>query len=446
MGGGDRRSPPSAGTVMAEAVRRCARRPARPGRSSRSPRISSTSSCPSDLADSVAARRCRDRTSTRSRAVLQLLASARRPVILAGGGVLRARTSNDLAPARRAAPRAGHRVVAPRRRDLERPSALPRDGGHWRAGRVRERLELADAMLVDRLPARARSRPVRLHDPGGSDTAGPTSISRRGGPRRTLPCARRPAIRRTPGCSSGRPFSGSQSRGVLDAARRRRPTGRERRGPRRLGGGHHRRRPPVGRPGRPPGRIVTTLRQLLPDDAILTTDAGSFGGWAARGFRFRRPGTFLGPPPARWATACPPRSRRPRPSRPSRRRAVGDGGLGMTLSEIETAVRMGLRTIVLVFDNQRYGMIRMYQERRGAGIGVATDLGPLDFAAAAARSARAASGSRTTRRSSRLCGRRSRPTGRRSSTCPSTGAGCRSTPDRPEDRPAERLRWGSLVA
>ena len=61
---------------------------------------------------------------------------------------------------------------------------------------------------------------------------------------------------------------------------------------------------------------------------------------------------------------------------------VGDGGLGMTLAEIETAVRTGLRTIIVVFDNQRYGMIRSYQDRR-AGPAVATDLGPIDFAAAA---------------------------------------------------------------
>jgi acetolactate synthase-1/2/3 large subunit len=55
----------------------------------------------------------------------------------------------------------------------------------------------------------------------------------------------------------------------------------------------------------------------------------------------------------------------------------------MTLAEIETAVRCGLRTIVLVFDNQRYGMIRTYQDRRPASAAVATDLGPIDFAAAA---------------------------------------------------------------
>jgi acetolactate synthase-1/2/3 large subunit len=62
---------------------------------------------------------------------------------------------------------------------------------------------------------------------------------------------------------------------------------------------------------------------------------------------------------------------------------VGDGGLGMTLGELETAVRMGLRTVVLVFDNERYGMIRTYQDLREGGSTAATDLGPVDFAGAA---------------------------------------------------------------
>jgi acetolactate synthase-1/2/3 large subunit len=59
----------------------------------------------------------------------------------------------------------------------------------------------------------------------------------------------------------------------------------------------------------------------------------------------------------------------------------------MTLAEIETAVRLGLRTIVLVFDNERYGMIRTYQDRRaheaGSSAAIGTDLGPIDFAGAA---------------------------------------------------------------
>jgi acetolactate synthase-1/2/3 large subunit len=55
----------------------------------------------------------------------------------------------------------------------------------------------------------------------------------------------------------------------------------------------------------------------------------------------------------------------------------------MTLAEIETAVRNGLRTVILTFDNQSYGMIRSYQDRRPGGAAVATELGPVDFAAAA---------------------------------------------------------------
>ena len=123
----------------------------------------------------------------------------------------------------------------------------------------------------------------------------------------------------------------------------------------------------MGRTGRPPGPDGRdTLRRVLPDDAILTTDAGNFAGWAGRGFRFRRPGTFLGPTsgamgyglPAAIAAALVHRDR-PVVA------LVGDGGLAMTMAELETAVRENARVIVLVFDNERYGTIRMWQERRG---------------------------------------------------------------------------------
>ncbi|TMB80518.1 MAG: acetolactate synthase, partial [Chloroflexi bacterium] len=101
-------------------------------------------------------------------------------------------------------------------------------------------------------------------------------------------------------------------------------------------------------------------------------------------FRFRRPGTFLGSTsgamgyglPAAIAAGLVHRDR-------AVVALVGDGGLGMTLAEVETAVRSGLRTVVLAFDNQRYGMIRSYQDRRPGAAAVATDLGPIDFAAAA---------------------------------------------------------------
>jgi acetolactate synthase-1/2/3 large subunit len=46
-------------------------------------------------------------------------------------------------------------------------------------------------------------------------------------------------------------------------------------------------------------------------------------------------------------------------------------------------VREGARVVALVFDNARFGTIRVRQEGRGTGVGAATELGPVDFAAIA---------------------------------------------------------------
>src|SRR5204863_5785300 len=108
-------------------------------------------------------------------------------------------------------------------------------------------------------------------------------------------------------------------------------------------------------PGVHPGKVVGTLRQLLPDDAIITTDAGSFGTWAARGFRFRRPGTFLGSTSGAMGYGLPAAISAALVHRDRHVVAlVGDGGLGMTVAELETAVRVGARVVVLCFDNERY--------------------------------------------------------------------------------------------
>jgi acetolactate synthase-1/2/3 large subunit len=62
---------------------------------------------------------------------------------------------------------------------------------------------------------------------------------------------------------------------------------------------------------------------------------------------------------------------------------AGDGGFAMTMAELETAVREKVRLVAIVFDNERYGTIRMYQDRRGTGQGLGTELGPIDIAAIA---------------------------------------------------------------
>ena len=312
--------------------------------------------------------------------MLRLLTNAERPLILAGAGVLRARTSTDLT---RFAELLRVPVVASwRRGDVisnENPLYLGM-AGLGAPDIVRERIEAADALLV---------LGCRLSETTTFDTAsrlraaaGRTSTSIHGC-RRACPLRRsrspamhgRSCARRSTGSSTTRCSTPRQSTNGKPATR---PTGQPGRRPRSSttarGTG----------PGVHPGRTIATLRRVLPDDAIVTSDAGNFAGWLNRGFRFRKPGTFLGPTsgamgyglPAAIAAAL---VHRDRPAVA----LVGDGGLGMTLAELETAVRERARVIVVVFDNQRYGTIRMWQERRGSGQGVATELGPVDFAAIA---------------------------------------------------------------
>ena len=145
--------------------------------------------------------------------------------------------------------------------------------------------------------------------------------------------------------------------------------------------------------GRPPGTgdrlvdpavAVRALAAALPRDAIVTTDAGNFAGWYARGLRFAAGQRFLGPTSGAMGYALPAAigASVAEPGRPVVALA-GDGGFAMLMAELETAVRAGAHVTALVHDNQRYGTIRMDQERAFPGRVIATELGPLDFAAVA---------------------------------------------------------------
>jgi acetolactate synthase-1/2/3 large subunit len=62
---------------------------------------------------------------------------------------------------------------------------------------------------------------------------------------------------------------------------------------------------------------------------------------------------------------------------------VGDGGLGMTLAELETLARLALPVTVVVFDDAALSLIELKQ-RDGQGDAGAVRFGPIDFAAVAA--------------------------------------------------------------
>jgi acetolactate synthase-1/2/3 large subunit len=62
---------------------------------------------------------------------------------------------------------------------------------------------------------------------------------------------------------------------------------------------------------------------------------------------------------------------------------TGDGGLGMTLAELETAVRLKLRIAVVVFNDATLSLIKIKQRPAGQGGAEAVDFGPVSYAVAA---------------------------------------------------------------
>jgi acetolactate synthase-1/2/3 large subunit len=61
---------------------------------------------------------------------------------------------------------------------------------------------------------------------------------------------------------------------------------------------------------------------------------------------------------------------------------TGDGGLAYNLAELETAQRLGVRVVVIVFNDSSLSLIRIKHQANG-GPGSALDLRETDFAALA---------------------------------------------------------------
>jgi acetolactate synthase-1/2/3 large subunit len=145
------------------------------------------------------------------------------------------------------------------------------------------------------------------------------------------------------------------------------------------------------------GRVMTWLRERLPDDAIVTSDAGNFSGWPNRFLQYRRPGRQLGPTSGAMGYGVPA-AVAAKLAHPERLVVgfCGDGGFLMTGQELATSLAEGPGPIILVFNNAMYGTIRMHQERRFPGRISGTSLKNPDFTALArAYGAFAASISRT---------------------------------------------------
>jgi acetolactate synthase-1/2/3 large subunit len=126
---------------------------------------------------------------------------------------------------------------------------------------------------------------------------------------------------------------------------------------------------------------MRALESQLADDAILTTDAGNFAGWPTRFINFGDRQRYIGPTNGAMGYSVPA-AVGAKIAFPDRMVVafVGDGGFLMTGQEIATAFHHGVAPIVLVFNNQMYGTIRMHQERAHPGRVSGTALTNPDFA------------------------------------------------------------------
>ncbi len=112
-----------------------------------------------------------------------------------------------------------------------------------------------------------------------------------------------------------------------------------------------------------PKPLLQTLRKLLPDDAIITTEVGQNQMWSALYFKALKPRTFIssgglgtmgfGFPAAIGAkTACPDRQVVD---------IAGDGSFRMTEQELACSVLEDIPVIVIVLNNGVLGMVAQWQ-------------------------------------------------------------------------------------
>jgi acetolactate synthase I/II/III large subunit len=110
--------------------------------------------------------------------------------------------------------------------------------------------------------------------------------------------------------------------------------------------------------------VTAHLREVLPDDAILTNGAGNFTVWPNKFFKFGPKARLLAPQSGAMGYGLPA-AVAAKATYPERIVVcfAGDGDFQMNCQELGTAMQAGAQPIVLVLNNGIYGTIRAHQER-----------------------------------------------------------------------------------
>jgi len=129
-----------------------------------------------------------------------------------------------------------------------------------------------------------------------------------------------------------------------------------------------------------PFAIVKEMREALGKKDILISDVGAHKVWIARFYPAYRPNTVLMSNGLASMGFAIPAAIAAKLASPERKvlAAVGDGGFLMAAAELETAVRLGLSFVVLIWNDGGYGLIE-WKERLRYREKFFTDFGNPDF-------------------------------------------------------------------
>ncbi len=128
------------------------------------------------------------------------------------------------------------------------------------------------------------------------------------------------------------------------------------------------------------GKIILHLKKVMPKDTITTIDAGNFSGWIQRYWRYTEPKCQLAPTSGAMGYGIPA-GIAAKIAFPEREvlTFVGDGGFMMAEQEIATAIKYKINPIILLFNNNMFGTIRMHQEKNFPNRVIATNLKNPNF-------------------------------------------------------------------
>ncbi|WP_416826442.1 acetolactate synthase large subunit [Ectobacillus polymachus] len=115
-----------------------------------------------------------------------------------------------------------------------------------------------------------------------------------------------------------------------------------------------------------PQRIINEIREILPDDAILLSDVGAHKLWIGRQYEALKPNTCIISNGLASMGIALPGAIGAKLAFPDKKvmAICGDGAFIMALAELETAVRLKVPIVIMIWRDGRYGMIEWEQKNK----------------------------------------------------------------------------------